>query len=199
MIVIIGSGIAGLACARRLAKGGHTPVVLDKGRGIGGRVATRRVGALQFDHGAQFVNAHGADFAAALGGLSVEGWQDGKGRTHFVGVPGMSAIPKALAAGLDIRQGVQVTRLQQDGDRWLVDMEGASLRADRVVVTVSPPQVAGLLGHGHPLVAALAPVRLAPCLTLMAAVAAPAPFITRQDADDPIDSRHRRRAVHGAG
>lgn len=168
--------MAGLACAQRLAAAGLSPVVLDKGRGIGGRVATRRVGDLQFDHGAQYVNANGAGFAAELGRLSVEGWQDGRGRTHSVGVPGMSAIPKALGAGLDIRQGVQVTRLQQDGDGWRVEAGCAVLRAARVVVTVPAPQVAGLLGAGHPLVANLAPVRLAPCLTLMAAVAASAPF-----------------------
>lgn len=186
MIVIIGSGMAGLACARALAEAGLSPVVLDKGRGIGGRVATRRVGDLQFDHGAQFVNAKGAGFAAALGGLPVAGWRDGTGRTHSVGVPGMSAIPRGLGEGLDIRQGVQVTRLQQDGDGWLVQAEGASLRATRVVVTVPAPQVGGLLGAEHPLVPALAPVRLAPCLTLMAAVAAQPPFITRQDPDDPL-------------
>ena len=186
MIVIIGSGIAGLACARRLAEAGLSPVVLDKGRGIGGRVATRRVGNLQFDHGAQFVNAHGAGFAAVLAGLSAAEWQDGTGRTHSVGVPGMSAIPKALGAGLDIRQGVQVTRLQQDGEGWVLHFEGGTLRCAHVVVTVPAPQVAGLLEVGHPLVANLASVRLAPCLTLMAAIMAPAPFITRQDKDDPL-------------
>ncbi len=186
MIVIIGSGIAGLACARRLADAGLSPVVLDKGRGIGGRVATRRVGNLQFDHGAQFVNAHGAGFAAVLAGLSAAEWQDGTGRTHSVGVPGMSAIPKALGAGLDIRQGVQVTRLQQYGEGWVLHFEGGTLRCAHVVVTVPAPQVAVLLEVGHPLVANLASVRLAPCLTLMAAVTAPAPFTTRQDKNDPL-------------
>jgi len=186
MIVIIGSGIAGLACARRLAEAGLSPVVLDKGRGIGGRVATRRLGNLQFDHGAQFVNAHGAGFAAVLAGLSAAEWQDGTGRTHSVGVPGMSALPKALGAGLDIRQGVQITRVQQDGDGWVLHFEGGTLRCALVVVTVPAPQVAGLLGNGHPLVAGLASVRLAPCLTLMAAIMAPAPSITRQDKDDPL-------------
>ena len=188
MIVIIGSGMAGLACARRLADAGLAAIVLDKGRGIGGRVATRRVGDLQFDHGAQYVNAHGAGFAAALHSLgdSVAGWQDGTGRTHNVGVPGMSAIPKALGAGLDIRQNAQVARVVQDDDGWALHLDTDTMRAARVVVTVPAPQVAGLLGAEHPLVAALAPVRLAPCLTLMAAVTAPAPFIARQDADDPL-------------
>ncbi len=150
----------------------------------------RRVGDLQFDHGAQFVNADGAEFAAVSDGLSVAGRRDGTGRTNSVGVPGMSAIPKALGAGLDIRLGVQVCRLQQDGDGWLLQLEGASLRAARVVVTVPAPQIAGVLGVEHPLVAKLAPVRVAPCLTLMAAVDGRAPFITRQDPDDP---RHGSR------
>jgi predicted NAD/FAD-dependent oxidoreductase len=185
MIVIIGAGMAGLACARRLADAGLTPIVLDKGRGIGGRVATRRAGDLQFDHGAQYVNAHSAEFAAVLRSLgdAVVGWQGGKGCTHSVGVPGISAIPKALGAGLEIRQNARVARLLQDDDGWALHLDTGTMRAARVVVTVPAPQ-ADLLGAGHPLLHALAPVRFAPCLTLMAAITAPAPFITRQDADD---------------
>ena len=189
-IVIIGAGMTALACARRLADAGLGSVLLDKGRGIGGRVATRRAGDLQFDHGAQYVNAHGAGFADVLRTLgntgALSGWQDGTGRTHSVGVPGMSAIPKVLGAGLDIRQNTQVTRLVQEDDGWALHLDTGTMRAARVVVTVPAPQVAGLLGADHPQVAACAPVRLAPCLTLMAAVAAPAPFITRQDADDAL-------------
>jgi predicted NAD/FAD-dependent oxidoreductase len=186
MIGIIGSGITGLACARRLADAGLSAVVLDKGRGMGGRVATRRVGDLQFDHGAQFVNARGAGFAGVLAGICAADWQDATGRRDCVGVPGMSAIPKALGAGLDIRQAVQVTRVQQDGKGWVLHLEGGTVNCARVVVTVPAPQVAGLLGDGHPLVAELASVRMAPCLTLMAAVNAPAPFITQQDKDAPL-------------
>ena len=65
-IVIIGSGIAGLSCARRLAQAGRTSLVVDKGRGVGGRVATRRAEGFQFDHGAQYIYAKNADFAALI-------------------------------------------------------------------------------------------------------------------------------------
>ena len=166
-IVIIGAGMAGLACARRLADAGLAPVVLDKGRGFGGRVASRRAGSLQFDHGAQYMNAHGSDFAAVLRNLgetgALAGWQDGTGHTHSVGVPGMSAIPKALGAGLDIRKNSKVVRIAQDPEGWVLHLDDAILRTARVVVTVPAPQVAGLVGADHPLVAALAPVRLAAC------------------------------------
>jgi renalase len=187
-VIIIGAGMTGLACARRLADAGIAPVVLDKGRGIGGRVATRRAGDLQFDHGAQYVNAHGAGFASALDTLEttgrLAGWADGTGRRHHVGVPGMSALPKALGAGLDVRQNTQVLRLVADAGGWLLHLADGALRAASVVVTVPAPQVAALLGADHPLVAALGRVQMAPCLTLMAAVAGPAPFLTRKDSDD---------------
>jgi hypothetical protein len=189
-VIIIGAGIAGLACARRLADAGMASVVLDKGRGIGGRVATRRAGDMQFDHGAQYVNAHGAGFASVLDGLehagTLAGWADGTRRAHKVGVPGMSALPKALGAGLDIRQNTQVLRLTPDTGGWLLHLADGTLRAASVVITVPAPQVASLLGADHPLVAPLGAVEMAPCLTLMATVAGPAPFVTRKDPDDPL-------------
>ena len=189
-VIIIGAGMAGLACARRLADAGMAPIVLDKGRGIGGRVATRRAGDLQFDHGAQYVNAHGAGFASVLEAQetagALAGWADGTGRTHMVGVPGMSALPKALGSGLDIRQNTQVLRLTPDAGGWLLHLADSTLRAASVVVTVPAPQVAALVGADHPLVARLGAVQMAPCLTLMAAVPGPAPFRTRKDADDPL-------------
>ena len=98
----------------------------------------------------------------------------------------MSPISKTPGAGLDIRQGVIVTRLQQDADGWLLDIESGPLRARRVMVTVPAPQVAGLLRESHPLVAELTAVRQAPCLKVMAAVTGEAPFIARQESDDPL-------------
>jgi len=58
-IIIIGAGIAGLACARPLADAGLHVIIIDKGRGIGGRVATRRADDLRFDHGAPYARAQG--------------------------------------------------------------------------------------------------------------------------------------------
>jgi hypothetical protein len=153
-------------------------------------VATRRAGDLQFDHGAQYVKAHGAVFASVLDTLenagTLAGWADGTGRTHMVGVPGMSALPKALGVGLDIRQNTQVMHLVPDAGGWLLHLADSTLPAAKVVITVPAPQVASLLGADHPLVASLGAVNMAPCLTLMAAVPGPALFLTRKDPDDPL-------------
>jgi renalase len=189
-VAIIGAGIAGLACAGKLADGGLAPVIFDKGRGIGGRVATRRMGEMRFDHGAQYITARGPDFANVLHALQAQGaaaiWDDGSDQTHIVGVPGMSGLARAMAAGLDVRQLAQVTSVRPSQSGWLVQIGAVADIFDCVVITVPAPQIAGLLGQEHPIITQVADVRLAPCLTLMAAIDIPPIFVTRSDASDPI-------------
>lgn len=193
-VVIIGAGMSGLACARRLAQAGRSPLILDKGQGIGGRMATRRVmltdGEVRFDHGAQYVTARDPGFAALLKGLSgaVAVWDDGAGIPLLVGLPGMSDLPRAMAKGLEVRQAVEVTSLRQTDQGWVVQAGGEDLVARRVVLTVPAPQVTRLLDPAHPLVAPLARVEMAPCLTLMTAFPADAarPFVSRVSDTHPL-------------
>jgi len=52
-VLIIGAGLAGLACARRLTNAGLTCTMLEASDGIGGRVRTDRVEGFQLDRGFQ--------------------------------------------------------------------------------------------------------------------------------------------------
>jgi renalase len=61
--VVVGAGISGLLVAKTLNEKGWAVTVLDKGRGVGGRMATRRIGRGNFDHGAQFFTVRGERFA----------------------------------------------------------------------------------------------------------------------------------------
>ena len=54
-VLVIGAGIAGLVAAAEIQRAGWRVLVIDKGRGVGGRVASRRIGGATFDHGAQFI------------------------------------------------------------------------------------------------------------------------------------------------
>ena len=206
-VAIIGTGMAGLACAQRLAQAGVNAVLFDKGRTSGGRIATRRANGLQFDHGAQYVSAKGAGFAAVLQALAAAGdaamWPDEAGRVRVVGAPDMATMAKALVAGLDVRQGVQVSTLKPINGGWQVLTADACHAAARVVVTVPAPQVSALIGAAHPLSDQIRGVRMDPCLTLMAGIAAPAPFVSREALDDPLawiaqDSAKPGRPTAGA-
>jgi Predicted NAD/FAD-dependent oxidoreductase len=58
-VAVIGAGMAGLICADQLRLAGYSVVVVEKSRGVGGRVATRRVHGTRADHGAPYLEPQG--------------------------------------------------------------------------------------------------------------------------------------------
>jgi predicted NAD/FAD-dependent oxidoreductase len=183
-VAIVGAGLAGLACAKALAAHGINARLFDKGRSPGGRLATRRVEvaghAFSFDHGAQYLTARGALFRATLDALDARPWLEGGMR---VGVPRMSAVPRALSEGLDVTLGREVVEIEGTPGAWVLrhatprrpggppggDM-AESGPFEVVVVTTPAPQAAALLARPAPhLRQVVELVRMAPCWTLMAA------------------------------
>lgn len=186
-VAIIGAGLAGLACAKSLAAHGVEMRLLDKGRGSGGRLATRRVEldgvTISFDQGAQYLTARGALFAATLDAVRAKQWGDASWR---VGVPRMSSIPRALADGLDVMLARHVVGIVGNPGAWRVrHLDAATVRPGRplpeaepaedgpfsaVVLAVPAPQAAPLLADPAPhLAEVISAVCIAPCWTLMAA------------------------------
>lgn len=181
--LIIGAGIAGLLLARRLVAAGATVVLLEKSRGVGGRMATKRLDGAVFDQGAQFftgrdpaVAALAAEWAAA--GL-VRDW-GGAEHPRYVSPAGMTAVPKHLAEGLDIRREHKALAVRRTAEGWVVELENRPpLAAARLVLTAPVPQALALLAAGAvplppPLAAELATLDYHPCLALLLALDGPA-------------------------
>ena len=61
-IAIIGAGLSGLTCARRLQDQGHCVTVYEKSHAVSGRMSTRQTDLGGFDHGAQYFTASSAAF-----------------------------------------------------------------------------------------------------------------------------------------
>ena len=190
-ILIIGGGMAGLSCAAALAGAGRTVIVLDKGRGPGGRMAARRVeidGAnVSFDHGAQYFTARDPAFREAVAAWEAAGvaarWP-AAGPEAWVGTPGMNAPIRAMAEGLDVRWGVRAETLERNDSGWRVAAGEQTFTATTVLIAVPAEQAAVLLAEIAPGLATLAGgVQSAPCWAVMAGFAAPLPI-----ADDTFRS-----------
>jgi predicted NAD/FAD-dependent oxidoreductase len=188
-IAIIGAGLSGLCLAQRLqSTGADTEVtVFEKGRGVGGRMATRRIDGWHFDHGAQFFTARHPAFrrflAPYLDSGLVQQWRPklagltpgapsyrcGWFEPHYVAVPTMTSLAKSLAAPLAVVLQHEVKRLQRVGDEWLLHFSNGQISEpfDWVITALPAPMAVSVLPHdfrGHD---AMRRVRYAPRATLM--------------------------------
>jgi renalase len=192
-VVVVGAGIAGLSAARELAAAGRSVLVLDKGRGLGGRMATRRLGSAVCDHGAQFFTVRGRAFggivaeAEAAGQVaewcrgfsrdgSLGGDGEGDGHPRWRGSKAMTDLPKWLAAELGgesatgrctIRTTAKVAAVAVAAGRVRITLDAdETLTAAGAVLTPPVPQTLDLLAAGGLTAAAGPPVAAAAFATL---------------------------------
>lgn len=174
-IVIVGAGIAGIVCARELQLSGTKGIViLEKSRGVGGRLTTRRMFDTCVDRGTCYVSPKGAQFRELFDRLIaaniVEIWTD---TTHtltangemiadpdiyprYIAPGGMNQIAKYLATDLDIRFGQRAISLQErsanaiqpEGKLWRLTIdspEPTEILARTVILAIPAPQAVDLL------------------------------------------------------
>ena len=188
-IAVIGAGIAGLACARELARADAQVTLFERSRGLGGRLGTRRQGNFAFDHGAQYITARHRPFvryletAARAGVLSrwsprilederlletpIDDWH--------VGRPGMSALVRPLSRNVELQSGVGVHELIQSQRGWELQTDSGRQNQifNAIAVAVPAPQALTLLGpHGRAF-HRLTEVQMAPCWAAMMAFETP--------------------------
>ena len=180
--------MSGVAAASDLVRAGRRVVVVEKGRGVGGRMATRRIGEAVLDHGAQFVTARSERFEKQMGdwlssGAAAE-WCRGfaaesDGHPRWRGNPGMNALPKQLAEGVEMRLGSRVESIARDGGHWVVSFaDGSSMTSAAIVLTAPVPQALALLDAGGVTMAAevragLEEIEYERCLAVLAVLEGP--------------------------
>lgn len=188
LIIVVGAGMAGLVAARRLQDAGREVLLLDKGRGVGGRMATRRIQGVRFDHGAQFFTVKDARFGRMVGQWQAQGlvseWSRGfatdRGQMpadqhpRYKANQGMTSIPKAIAEGLNIQLQARVDFISKDDGGWLVQLEsGETIKGQTLILTPPVPQSLALLEKGgvvldEEMQRPLSDIRYHSCLALMA-------------------------------
>ncbi len=164
-VAIVGAGVSGLICARSLLHHDVEVTVLEKSRGVGGRMATRRTAeGPAYDHGAQYFTVRDERFERSVKSWMQEGivapWRgricsllDGQPQwkedsaLRLVGVPGMSSICGHLAAGLQTQFSTQATAPEQRDNAWTIcDVGNRHLgEFDYFISSAPAPQSAALL------------------------------------------------------
>jgi predicted NAD/FAD-dependent oxidoreductase len=181
-IAVVGAGIAGLLLARTLKDRGEDVVVLEKSRGLGGRLATKRVDAAVFDTGAQYFTAKSERFAGLVAGWAAHGvvapWP-GASAHRWIAQPSMNALGKFLAQGLDVRRESKVLKVQRESGVWKLTIENQdAMAAGRLALTAPLPQSLALLQAGGvdlapKLAGELAGLTYHPCLALLLTLEGP--------------------------
>ena len=158
-IIVVGAGISGCVCAWRLARAGHEVTLLEKGRGVGGRMATRRMEGARIDHGAQFFTARDPRMLELLSHWEKENavtpWYDHiPGRPdlpagqRYRGMEGMTSPAKILAREFRVETRFFLEHINRNESGWSVeekDGEGRILKSDHLVVTIPSVQLLDLL------------------------------------------------------
>ena len=161
--VIVGGGICGLTLAQKLLSSPSTlinnsVIVLEKSRGYGGRMATRRLNSdstVLFDHGAQFYSLK--DDTKPLheqwsqSSLSKHWYSTERGE-RYTGTKGMSTLARHIGEQLDVKLEHKVTKLERNTNgninKWTVHIENQpSIHCSTVVLTSPLPQSLDLLDN----------------------------------------------------
>lgn len=197
-VVVVGAGIAGAACARRVDAAGLPVVVIDRGRRPGGRMASRRLHGRTVDLGAQYLTATDPAFQAVVDDWHTRGlarpWTDtfhtGDGRT--LGAPkqgpvrwaapgGLRTLVEDLTSRLDVRteRTVRAVSTGADGPR----LDGDPVLA--VALAMPDPQATRVLSPGDPDLAAGLDHEWSPVLAMAAGWSTRQWDVNGVFADDP--------------
>lgn len=176
-MVVVGAGIAGVACAVQLRAAGIEVTVLERSATVGGRMAGGRLHGRPVDLGAAYFTVGDPEFAeqvarwrsaglarpwtSELGVFENGGHRMASGPLRWSTPAGLSSLVQELAVEVDVRTGHPVHRV---GPGPLVDGH----RVDAVVLAMPDPQAAALLEPDTPAAALLADRAWRPVITVAA-------------------------------
>lgn len=162
-VLVIGAGISGLLIANALNGSGYQVKVLDKGRGVGGRMSTKRFASGRVDHGAQFFTARGESMKSLVTRSDltsiIQTWSHGfaksgqkfqkDGFPRYSCLNGMSSLPKYLAQNLNVEVSCKIESIHETEGGWAAKQEnGVEHHSDILINTAPVPQAIEMLEKG---------------------------------------------------
>ncbi|MBC7714584.1 MAG: NAD(P)-binding protein [Rhizobacter sp.] len=150
--IVIGAGLSGLNIARKIndLKLGSVEV-LEKSRGVGGRMATRRTLDTKFDHGAQFYRLK-EDITKLhqswkQNGISHQWFVSNLG-DHWCASSGMTSLAKSLAENLQINLLKEIRTIRYENKMWkIISRDNEEWLCNNLIISSPTPQTVNLLNE----------------------------------------------------
>ncbi len=149
--IVVGAGIGGLLLAHRLFERGESVLVLEKSKGLGGRIASRRIANKIFDHGIPWLSTNQLGMIPHLEKESFFHCVSKSG--NVAAGSGLTAFAKHLGQRIKVIRECQVEKLRinQGGSLWeLSTSANLSFQASRAVLAMPAPQALALLESSFP-------------------------------------------------
>ena len=164
-IAIIGTGMAGISCAKVLQAAGKTVTLFDKSVGPGGRMSSRLFEQWTADHGAQYFTAKDEPFNGVVNSWLAQGFiepwlgkivsihkdkieQVENSGQRFAGVPNMNSLAKYLVEDLTVKYSHTINKIERDGNHWkLCSKEHGPIQDgfDLLVIAIPAKQASALI------------------------------------------------------
>lgn len=177
--------MAGLSAARILTQKGYQVTVLDKGRGVGGRMSTRTIENAKVDHGAQYFSVKTPEFQAFISELQSENiasewYLAQRDNVRYMGAKGMNTIPKKMASSLDILLNEKVILIENN---TVKTESGNVYDFDNLVITIPIPQVIDLFQNSKISFSeddntVITQIEYQPCIAVMAVLKEPTDIVS---------------------
>jgi len=164
-VVVIGAGVSGLVVAKNLVEKGQSVICIEKARGTGGRLSSKRVNSKNtvtreselwsFDLGASSFKAVTPEFRLLLLCLVEEGRML-TNDTEFWPASRSSSFTRYLSEAVDLHCAQKITKIEKTDQGWLTftEDEGGRLVAfslsNDLILATPPEQAYDLIPSDHP-------------------------------------------------
>lgn len=150
--LIIGAGITGLTVAEKLKESGLPFLVVEKSKGVGGRMATRRDADVTYDHGAQFYKSSSnflLDNHWSSAGLT-KIWFEKDGIVNKAAIGGMTSLAKHITHKDKLVLNIKIEKINSIVGEWVaINQDGIEFFCEQIFLTCPLPQSLEILRNSQ--------------------------------------------------
>ncbi len=157
-VLIVGAGMSGITAGNQLMENGFNVKLLDKGKMLGGRLATRRISyngkKNVFDYGCKYLEASSVEFSNKMIDLikkdQIKKWNVTNQNSvlneldkslKFISKSSIREIAIELAKNLNVDSNTKVEKIKNESDFWRVETSaGKEFKTSRLILSMPIPQ-----------------------------------------------------------